>query len=340
MRRVVFVSTLVLIWTTAWAQQYRITELERFFAHDLNDRGEVTGDFIEEIPPACVCDEFACSEEDICFPPRLPAYRRANGWVHVLSNSAGVGTALSDSGTIVVSNYATRDLYHWSAEGGIQPMLGGGDGQTTVSRSSADGQQVFGTLETPSFGMCPARWPSMTAWPVCVIPSNGDEFGWVADVNAAGVLVGGHGGRPFRAAPGQAPEVFDLPGQAFMAIENDGTILGVDGTLYFPDGRQHRIEGLPGCDGRVAIDMNSSLQVIGVSVCDEGHRAWVWSPSTGTVDLATAAGAAQPMEWVRRINEEGQIIVDGATLTAGNFPVLRSLLLTPVEEPPARDLRR
>jgi hypothetical protein len=128
-----------------------------------------------------------------------------------------------------------------------------------------------------------------------------------------------------------------------LDINNAGDIVGWNGVtdqtavLRRANGTIVQLPRPPGVNRMQAAAVNESLHIVGyLDPPAIPQRAFIWTQTTGTVDLNTVA-VGLPPGWVISsaigVNEAGQIIGFAQDATT-----LRSILLTPVPEPGASGL--
>jgi probable HAF family extracellular repeat protein len=205
-------------------------------------------------------------------------------------------------------------------------LLDGQEPGTQVDvRGLNDAGQATGSRFVSGGDWRPYRWTPGTGFQaIAVFPGTA----WGSDINNAGVVVGrmqvaqNIGDHAFVAAANIGTDLGVLPGVSLetaiseaFAINDAGEIVGRASTSANPP-YQHAVYwsaahviqdlGTLGGNTSVAVDINASGQVIGMSdVTGGGRHGVLWTSGGGMQDLSTLLGS--PASGVAAINDAGQI---------------------------------
>lgn len=159
------------------------------------------------------------------------------------------------------------------------------------------------------------------------VPSALNDRGWIVGSNPSSTFYGS----PHRYRPGVGIERLSMRGGYATDINDAGTAVGglvrddyTEFAITRPAGEPWaEIEGVGG-PRSLAYAINESGQIVGWSGPGGGHRAFLYTPGVGTIDIGTLGGnVAEAID----INESGQVL--GWSHRAGGF-ARRTFLYDPV----------
>lgn len=185
---------------------------------------------------------------------------------------------------------------------------------------------IVGYTQGSNNQMSPTRWdPDLSPTTLPLLP--GDPMGYVEAVSDDGTAAGWSGSHPVRWAPdGTVTPLQPLPGDArtdFRAMSRTGIAVGesaLGGTYravkWLPDGQAVQLAPLAGDTLAMALSVNSSGTVAGVSFSDySAYHPVKWLPDGTLVPLDPTS--AYSTAWVVQINDAGTVVARGAVPTGG-----------------------
>ncbi|MAY73633.1 MAG: hypothetical protein CMJ31_02720 [Phycisphaerae bacterium] len=239
------------------------------------------------------------------------------------------GIAINDAGFVAGSAIASASAdgpiaVVWDDEGAVivADSPGGSDGAVAV------GVDDFGRLAGLSFGPNGIRREQGFRYEAGFFGSFGTNPG-----EATGIAPNGFTAANAHTEGGLRGQIYDfdrsqrepLPGDSWSevhAVNTSGVAVGVSANqldrraaMWLADGTPVAIPSLPNATSSIALGVNESGDVVGFCDTPGGQRAFLWTASSGTVDLNDQLGAADAAEWkitqARAINDARQIAGSG-----------------------------
>lgn len=256
----------------------------------------------------------------------------------VCGSGFAVGTALNDAGEVVGYCYKNSLAYafRWTSSGGVEilPTLGG-TGEGTYAWGINNQEQIVGSSTYPG-AIGPGHavlWDATGLHDLGTLP--GATYSEALAINNKSQIVGDTTAIGFIWTPQKGMQKIDAQSQYFfsaaLAINNIGYAAGYGTTSI--EGRERAVLwpsglflGLLSGNFSEAYALNDNCQVVGAAQDSGPFKGFIWTPTTGLIDLNTLTNSTEIIASARGINASGQIV--GGTVFFGKFG--RALLLNPI----------